>query len=210
MNEWTELLKMTVALLAIVDPFGAIPFYVSVMGGLPQEQRARPARIVAFTVFTVLAVAALAGDRVLGFFGISLASFMVGGGLLLLLHAVSMLQVRETRLRQTPEEALEATERHALGVVPIGIPLLAGPGAISSVIIYSNQVPGTLGPYLLLAPILVVASTVWLTFRSSAVIARRLGVTGLNIVTRLMGLLLAAMAVEIIARGLLRLFPGLQ
>ena len=67
-----------------------------------------------------------------------------------------------------------------------------------------------MGPYLLLAPILVVASTVWLTFRSSAAVARRLGVTGLNIVTRLMGLLLAAMAVEIIARGLLRLFPGLQ
>ncbi|MBI2313798.1 MAG: NAAT family transporter [Betaproteobacteria bacterium] len=210
MIDWTELLKMTVALLAVVDPFGTIPFFVSAVGEITGAERRRMARTVAITVFTVLAVAALAGDRVLGFFGISLAAFMVGGGLLLLLHAVSMLQVRETRLRQTPEEAVEATAKHALGVVPIGIPLLAGPGAISSVIIYANQVPGKPGPYLVLVPVVVVAATVWATFRGSGAIAARLGVTGLNIVTRLMGLLLAAMAVEIIARGLARLFPGLQ
>lgn len=210
MSEWTELLKMTIALLAIVDPFGVIPVFVSAMGGISDAERARAARTVALTVFTVLAVAALAGDRVLGFFGISLAAFMVGGGILLLLHAISMLQVQGTRLRQTPEEAIEASEKHAMGVVPIGIPLLAGPGAISSVIIYANQGSGTWGAYLPLAPILVVAIIVWLAFRGSAAIAGRLGVTGLNIVTRLMGLLLAAMAVEITARGLLRLFPGLQ
>ena len=170
----------------------------------------RLARIVALTVFLVLAGALFLGELLLAWVGISIAAFMVGGGILLLLHAVSMLQARTSSLRQTPEETMEASERHAIGVVPIGIPLLAGPGAISSVIIYAHQASGGIfGFIMLLIPITAVCAVVWVTFLLAQPIATRIGHTGLNILTRLMGLLLAAMAVEIVARGLIRLFPGL-
>lgn len=210
MIEWSELFKFGVALLAIVEPFGAIPLFIGAMGTMSAPDRARGARIVALTVFLVLAGALFLGELLLAWFGISIAAFMVGGGILLLLHAVSMLQARTSSLRQTPEETMEAGERHAIGVVPIGIPLLAGPGAISSVIIYAHQASGgVFGVLMLLIPITAVCAVVWVTFRLAQPIATRIGHTGLNILTRLMGLLLAAMAVEIVARGLIRLFPAL-
>lgn len=210
MIEWSELFKFGVALLAIVEPFGAIPLFIGAMGTMSAPDRARGARIVALTVFLVLAGALFLGELLLAWFGISIAAFMVGGGILLLLHAVSMLQARTSSLRQTPEETMEAGERHAIGVVPIGIPLLAGPGAISSVIIYAHQASGgVFGVLMLLIPITAVCAVVWVTFRLAQPIATRIGHTGLNILTRLMGLLLAAMAVEIVARGLIRLFPTL-
>ena len=206
MPDWGELTKLTIALVAIVDPFATVPLFLAVLDEAPLHARARVARSAAVTVFFVLAVSALAGDAVLGLFGISIAAFMVGGGLLLLLLAVSMLQAKESRLRRTSEEAVEASESHAIGVVPIGLPLLAGPGAISTVIIYSH---GTgLAALTLLGPILVVSLVVWITLRGAEAVARRMGTTGLHIMTRVMGLILAALAVEIMARGLLDLFPG--
>lgn len=211
MGEWGELIKLTVALVAVVDPFGTIPLFLSALGPADAWVRARAARAAGLTVLTVLALAVLAGETILRWFGISIASFMVGGAILLLIHSISMLQVRESRLRQTPEEAAQAAQTHAVGVVPIGIPLLAGPGAISAVIIYAHEAQtGPLGPWLLLAPVAVVALVVWGTLGASGTIARAMGKTGLNIMTRVMGLILAALAVEIMARGLVMLFPGLK
>ena len=114
MIEWSELFKFGVALLAIVEPFGAIPLFIGAMGTMSAPDRARGARIVALTVFLVLAGALFLGELLLAWFGISIAAFMVGGGILLLLHAVSMLQARTSSLRQTPEETMEASERHAI------------------------------------------------------------------------------------------------
>lgn len=211
MHEWQQLFKITVALLAIVNPFGGIPVFIGATHGWRPGDRARTARTVALTVFAVLALAAFTGDRILDFFNVSIGSFMVGGGILVLLLAISMLQARESPIRQTPEEAVEVADRQAIGVVPLGIPLLAGPGAISSVIIAAHQFRhgDLLGHVLLLGPILVVTLVVWGVFLLGGRIARRLGRTGLNIVTRLMGLILSAMAVETIARGLMELFPKL-
>jgi MarC family membrane protein len=208
--DWGELTKLTIALLAIVDPFGTVPLFLGALDGAPVEARVRAARAAAVTVFIVLAVSALAGDAVLGLFGISIAAFMVGGGLLLLLLSVSMLQAKESRLRQTPEEAAEATASHAIGVVPVGMPLLAGPGAISTVIIYAHGTQVAPSPVALLGPIFVVSLVVWGTLHAAGAIARRMSTTGLHIMTRVMGLILASLAVEIMARGLLLLFPGLR
>ncbi|MCL6556857.1 MAG: NAAT family transporter [Burkholderiales bacterium] len=211
MHEWQQLFKITVALLAIVNPFGGIPVFIGATRGWPARERARTARTVALTVFLVLMLAAFLGDRLLDFFNVSIGSFMVGGGILILLLAISMLQARESPIRQTPEEAVEVADRQAIGVVPLGVPLLAGPGAISSVIIAAHQFRhgDLLGHVLLLIPIITVTLVVWGVFLLGSRIARRLGRTGLNIVTRLMGLILAAMAVETIARGLMELFPRL-
>ena len=154
-------------------------------------------------------LALVTGERILAFFGISFASFRVGGGILVLLIAISMLHARVSPAKQTEEEAQDAAEMEAVAVVPLGIPLLAGPGAISTIIVYAHR-GEAFQHYLFLGPgITLVAITVFLSFRAAPAIAGYLGKTGINVVTRIMGLIMAAIAVEIMASGLKLLFPGL-
>lgn len=210
MPDLGELIKLAVSLFAIVDPVGSIPLFLTATHGWPAERRVQAARVAALTVWIVLGLSVFLGTTILEFFGISLASFSVGGGLLLLLLAISMMQAKSTPIRQTEEEAVEAVERESVGVVPLGVPLLAGPGAITQVILASHNTGGLwLQQLLLLLPIALVALSVWLIFRAAIPMSRRMGTTGIHIVTRLMGLIIAAISVEMIARGLNELFPGL-
>jgi multiple antibiotic resistance protein len=208
-GEWTDLVKLTVALLAIVDPFAGIPIFLSTTAGYSQTERRRVTQIVALTVFCVLGAAALIGTQILSFFGISVPSFLIAGGILLLLMAIAMLQARESGIRQTPDEAAEAAEREAVAVVPLAIPLLAGPGAISTMIIATHQSPTLSHHLLLLIPAAVIGIVCWATFSAASRISERLGTTGMNIITRVMGLIIAAIGVEYIYRGLIELFPKL-
>jgi multiple antibiotic resistance protein len=214
MAEWAYLFKIGIALFAIVNPIGSVPIFISATDGWPDKTRARTAKTIAITVFLVLTVSAFLGDRILDFFSISIASFQVGGGILLLLIAISMMHGKQSYARQTPEEALavadsEAIARETIAIVPLSIPLLAGPGAISSMIIAAQQSGSFWGHVSLTLPVAVVCVFIWITLRLSAGIAHKLGIIGINIVTRLMGLILAAMAVEFIAHGLIGLFPRL-
>ncbi|MEF3193605.1 MAG: NAAT family transporter [Halothiobacillaceae bacterium] len=210
MIEPADFLKMTVSLLAIVEPFGIIPFFLAVTSGWPRARTLAAARTTALTVLIVLVMTVLFGEMLLGVFGISLASFAVGGGLILLMLALSMLRAQEVGLRQTPEEAVETPERNAAAVVPLGVPLLAGPGAISNVIIQSHQHGGGMDVQIaIVLAIAIVALIVAIVFSFAGFIADRLGTIGVNLVTRLMGLILAALAVEMMANGLVELFPGL-
>jgi len=212
MPDLTELGKAAISLFAIVDPVGSIPLFLSATHGWTADRRAAAAKVAALTVFLVLGVSAFLGEAILRFFGISLASFSVAGGILLLVLAVSMMQARYAPMRQTDDEALEAAEKGSVGVVPLGVPLLAGPGAISQVIVFSHGLgaDGLLHQALLLAPIALVALSAWLAFRAAMPLSTRLGATGIHIVTRLMGLIIAAISVEMIARGAGVLFPGLM
>jgi multiple antibiotic resistance protein len=209
MIDWDYLFKIGLALFAIVNPIGSVPIFISATQGWPAEDRERTARVAAVTVFLVLASSVFFGDRILDFFGISIPSFQVGGGILLMLIAISMLQGRISHVRQTPEEAQEVADREVIAVVPLSIPLLAGPGAISSMIIAAQQTGTFWGHVSLVLPVTVICLLVWTTLRLSVNIAHRLGTIGINIVTRLMGLVLSAMAVEFIAHGIYGLFPGI-
>jgi len=205
-----QLVKAALALFAIVDPVGVIPIFLLATQGYTLAQSHAAARIAALTVLGVLTLFAFLGEPLLAFFGIRLAAFAVAGGLLLLLLALSMVQARVSPQRQTRDEADEAEEREAVGVVPLGIPLLAGPGAITHVIVAASASKGeVLHQAALLIPVGLVALSVWLSFRAAPVISRRLGKTGIHVVTRLMGLIIAAISVEMIADGLGQLFPGL-
>jgi multiple antibiotic resistance protein len=208
MDEWSHLFKVGIALFAIVNPIGTVPIFVTATEGWSATHRSRTVRIIALTVFTVLTVAIFIGDRVLSFFGISIPSFQVGGGILLLLMAISMMHGRPISDRQTEEEAQATTDRDAVAIVPLSIPLLAGPGAISSVIITAEQSGGFWGHLFLVIPVFVVALLVWAILSLSMAIANRLGAVGIIIITRLMGLILAAMAIEFMTQGLGSLFPG--
>ncbi|HSH98665.1 MAG: MarC family protein [Methylophilaceae bacterium] len=209
MHEWSALIKIGIALFAIVNPIGIVPIFISATDGWSKQERSRTANTVAITVFFVLLISAFLGDQILDFFSISIPSFQVGGGILLMLIAISMLHGKLTHSRQTPEEAQAVSEREVIAVVPLAIPLLAGPGAISSMIISAQQNSGFIWHLLLAIPVFVVCCLIWVTLKLSVRIGQKLGTIGITIVTRLMGLILAAMAVEFIAHGLIGLFPKL-
>lgn len=210
MFDWAYLIKIGIALLAIVNPIGTIPIFISATDGWNEQDKRKTIRTVTITVFIVLILATLIGDRILGFFGISIPSFQVGGGILLLLIAISMMHAKHSGARQTQEEAQAAAEREAIAIVPLSIPLLAGPGAISSMII-AAEASGNFWQHLtLVIPIACVCMIIWLCLSVSGKIAEKLGTIGMNIVTRLMGLILSAMAIEFIAHGVAGLFPQLS
>jgi multiple antibiotic resistance protein len=205
----TEYIKIFTAILVIVNPIGAVPLFISMTASQPEETRRRTAIVSAFTVGVVLIGACVLGESLLRFFGVSIASFRVGGGILIMLLAISMFQAQLSGSKATPEEAKEAEEKADIAVVPLAIPLLTGPGAISTVIIFADQSSDWGHKGLLIANCVMVATVVWITLRMAIPIGAWLGKTGINIVSRLMGLLLAAIAVEIIAGGLSKLLPGL-
>ncbi|MFA5529875.1 MAG: YchE family NAAT transporter [Thiohalomonadaceae bacterium] len=208
MNEF-EYIKYFAGLLAIVNPIGSVPIFISLTRQQTLTERSRTALIAAMTVSIVLTVTLMTGERILEFFGIGLPSFRVGGGILVLLIAISMLHAKVSPARQTEEEAQDASEKETVAVVPLGIPLLSGPGAISTVIVYAGRGDGMSHYSLIEVEILLVALIVWMSFRAAPYIAGMLGRTGINVITRLMGLIMAAIAVEIMANGLRALFPGL-
>lgn len=209
MLEWTEYLKLFVALLVIVDPAGAIPVFVGLTSHLEPPDRRRTAHVAALAAAAVLISACLIGEAVLQLFGIRIASFQVGGGIVLLLMATAMIHARQTTAKQTPEEAQEAESRDSIAVVPIAVPLLSGPGAISLMVISVHETQGWTHKAILIGGCLGVAVLVWLTLLLASPISQALGKTGLNIAKRLMGLLLAAIAVEFICTGVAELLPGL-
>jgi multiple antibiotic resistance protein len=203
-----DYLRFIVTLTAVVDPFLAVPFFLALTGQRSYAERRRLARAVAFTVFVVLAVAAFIGEALLELIGASLSAFRVGGGLVLLLMSLAMLNAQAGGVRQSRAEAKELEQGELHGVVPLAIPLLAGPGAISTSIIAAEG--GSLAHQAVIVLCIgAVCLVSWLTMRAASRIAARMGTTGLNVATRILGLLLAAMAVQTMAVGLKQLFPGL-
>ena len=131
----TAYVKIFVALLVIVDPVGVVPLFAVMTAGDSPHTRARAARTASIAVAIVLVISVLAGESILALFGITIASFKVGGSILILLMAISMLHAQPMREKQTPDELEEATSKVSIAVVPLAIPLLAGPGTISTAII---------------------------------------------------------------------------
>lgn len=209
MSSWFVWLNTLIGLLVIVNPLLGVSAMATLGEDFSPAQRRHTARLAALTVAVVLSASALGGTALLDLFGIGIAEFQVGGGILLLLMAVSMLNARLGGTRHTEEEADEALSREQLGVVPLGIPLLAGPGAISTAILYAHQSKGWLDHLVLLGEIWLVAGLVWVALVAGEPLWRRLGRIGLNIASRIMGLLLAAIAVGFVTQGLRQLLPGL-
>lgn len=207
--DWTFIIKAGVSLLAILNPLGAIPLFLGLTEGMDGEARRRTGQSAAFAVAVVLVVAVWFGQTILEVFGVRIASFQVGGGILALLMAIDMLQARVSASKQTREEAREAGTRPSVGVVPLGIPLLAGPGSISLAIVGAEQAAGGTEMIGLTGVVLLLGVVILVVLRLADPIGRILGRTGINIITRLMGLVLAAVAIEFIATGMSDLFPGL-
>jgi len=204
-----EYLRFFVTLTAVLDPFLAVPIFLTVTATQSARNRVVLVRVVAITVFAVLAASALVGEALLTLIGASLAAFRVGGGLVLLLMSLAMLNAEAGGVRQSEEEAAQVESGEVSGVVPLAVPLLAGPGAISTTIIAAKEGGGVAHLAAVLACIGAVSVLSWIVLRAAQPIGARLGTTGLNIATRLLGLLLAALAIQTMSIGLKELFPGL-
>jgi multiple antibiotic resistance protein len=206
-----DLLKPLIALLAIVNPIGVVPFFIAFTQNFTRAQRLRTINISAFSAFIVIAVSAVAGLKIIEFFGISIASFQVGGGTLLLISSLQMLnaQPAEAKPADLDEGNQKADAGASIAIVPLTIPLLTGPATISTMVIYAEKTRSFLEHATLVGYGVVIGLATYITFRASGRIAKVLGRTGINVMTRLMGLILAAMAVELLADGLTKLFPVL-
>lgn len=205
-----DTLKTFISLLALVNPLGAIPFFISFTATNTRRERQRIVRITSITVALVIAITTLVGQQVINFFGISISSFQVGGGIIMLLMSISMINAQPGGTKTTPEERVEGEEKDNVAVVPLAIPLLTGPGTISTVIIYSDKGHSLVQMASLVGSGVLIALLTFVALSAADPISRVLGRTGINVATRLMGLMLAALAVELIVDGLVALLPALR
>ena len=186
----------------LVDPFAAIPSFIAITAGVDSARRRRMAWKAALTAFIVLTAFALAGQFIFSLFGIRLPAFEIAGGLILLLIGIDMLEARRSPTQESSEETQEAAAREDAGIVPLGIPMLAGPGAISSVMVLVGQAPNHWQMAAILGSIAITCAASFIVLNGADRVRRLLGETGIRILVRIMGLLLVALAVQFFVNGL--------
>ncbi|MFA7255843.1 MAG: NAAT family transporter [Candidatus Omnitrophota bacterium] len=196
------------SLFVIVDPIGLIPAFLAMTQKNTNQERVRMAQLASAITFAVLLLSFLFGQRLLTAFGITLPAFEIAGGIVLLLVALDMLQARRTALKETQEEKAEGIAKDDVAVTPMAVPMLAGPGAITAVILLTNRAETAAHHMILAGAILLVSILTLLILWIVAVRSKMLSVIALKILSRLMGLVLAAIAVQFILNGILaaRLF----
>jgi multiple antibiotic resistance protein len=192
----------------IVDPLAAIPSFLAMTAGDTEAKRRRMARQAAWTCFLVLSVFSLAGSLIFRFFSITLPAFKIAGGLVLFLVAVDMLQARRSGTQEVTEERLEGTEKEEVGVTPMGIPMLAGPGAISTAMVLMGQARNWRFTVPVLVAITVTATASYFLLAGASRVRKYLGETGIRILMRLMGLVLTAIAVQFVLNGIAEFWAG--
>jgi len=198
--ELTFFLKSLVALFTIIDPVGGAPFFLIITRGYSEEEKKKIALKASLTAFITLTIFLFFGSHLLSFFNISIPSFKIAGGVLLFLTALEMLQGRERSAKATQEEERTTIRKEEVSVVPLGIPYLSGPGAITTVIILSEGKPLSEKLLVFLA-ILIVCFLTYLILSHSWRIFRFLGDLGTKAIVRLLGLILASIAIEYIFQG---------
>ena len=187
----------------LVDPFAALPTFLAVTAGVDARRRRKMAWKASVTALVVLSAFAIAGQYIFRMFGITLPAFEIAGGIILLLIGLDMLEAKRSPTQESTEEAAEAAEKEDAGIVPLGIPMLAGPGSITSVMVLVGQAEGEWKKMAaILAAILITAAICYLVLGNSDRVARALGEAGVRILVRIMGLLLVALAVQYFVNGM--------
>jgi len=207
MTPHMSFVTVLVGLIAIVNPLGALPIFLSMSGESDAQTDMRTINRITMTIAVVLLLAAWGGETLLGFFGITIDAFRVGGGLLILLMGITMLHGKQSHVQHCPSDAEALDEKEDIAVVPLAIPLMAGPGAISLVILDTNKISGWQNDLAL--AIIIVAVIVWMVLILADKLRDRMGVMGLNIAIRVMGLVLTAIGVQFMTNGIQHLLPGL-
>jgi multiple antibiotic resistance protein len=189
------------SLLAIINPLSAAPMYLALTEGYTREQRSRTLRSGIVTAFAVLVVFALLGGAIFQFFGITIHAFRIAGGFIFFGIGMDMLQAKRTRGKTTEEEEREGMEREHIGVTPLGIPMITGPGAITTVMVLMTEAGTTVRAGIVFGAVVLVLAIAWAALSAAPRLVRFFGKTGLNVMTRLMGLLVTVIAVQFIVDG---------
>ncbi len=205
---FSEYVNSFITLLAISNPIGNLPIYLGLTAEKTKKQKQQTIKTASIAFAIILIVFCFMGEVILSAFGISIASFRVAGGFLIFIFGFHMLQAKTSEIHHTSEENKEAQTADSIAIVPLALPLLAGPGTISSVIVLANKTQLLIEKIGLSIVIIILASLIFISYSFAPVIGNFLGKTGMNIVTRLMGLITMAMAVQFMADGLEVLFPG--
>jgi multiple antibiotic resistance protein len=190
------------SIFVLVDPIAAVPTFLAMTGDSNPAQRRHMAKRAAWTSFIVLVAFSFAGTYIFQLFGITLGAFRIAGGLILGLIGLDMLQAKRSPTKETPGDTEEGAEKEDVGVIPLGIPMLAGPGSISSVMVLMGQNRDWLHSAIIVAAIGVTAALSFLVLAAADRVSSYLHETGIRILTRMMGLLLTAIAVQFVLNGL--------
>lgn len=204
-----EYIKVFLGVLAIMGPFSALPIFVNLTSKKSRAEKNQLAKHASFYALIIALCSVWLGNAILDFFNISIAAFRVAGGILLLTLAINMINAKIPGAKQTPEELEEAKiSNKDLAMIPLAIPLIMGPGAISTVIVFSHYASG-FGHLLMMSLIVcVLILNIYIFLKAAVYFSEKLGLIGINVISRIMGLILAAIAVEFMASGLISLFPG--
>ncbi|HOW16272.1 MAG TPA: MarC family protein [bacterium] len=197
-----SVLKVFISVFTIMGPFTVLPVFITMTDGMSQSQRNHVARKAMLVSSAILIMATVAGEEIFYWLGISISSFRIAGGILVLLMGINMLHAKRSSVRATDSELEEAKVREDIYVFPLGTPLIAGPGAISTVVLFSTGHRNFTTIFTVVASVVVSAIIFYFMLRYSRYIYKVLGETGNNIIMRLMGLVLSAMAVEFIINGI--------
>ncbi|WP_045046653.1 YchE family NAAT transporter [Rouxiella chamberiensis] len=207
--DFSGYIKFFVGLFALVNPIGILPVFISMTNYQGAVERNKTNLTANLSVAIILCTSLFLGDGILHLFGISIDSFRIAGGILVVTIAMSMISGKLGEDKQNKQEKSETAIRENVGVVPLALPLMAGPGAISSTIVWSSRYhnwENLLGFTLAIA---FFSFCCWLLFRAAPMVMKLLGQTGINVITRIMGLLLMALGIEFIVAGVKTIFPGL-
>ncbi|MCT9846448.1 YchE family NAAT transporter [Leclercia sp. 29361] len=201
--------KFFIGLFALVNPVGIIPVFISMTSYQTALARNKTNLTANLSVAIILLTSLYLGDSILQIFGISIDSFRIAGGILVVTIAMSMISGKLGEDKQNKQEKSETAIRESIGVVPLALPLMAGPGAISSTIVWGTRYHSLMHLIGFSIAIALFAFCCWGVFRIAPWLVRLLGQTGINVITRIMGLLLMALGIEFIVTGLKSIFPGL-
>jgi multiple antibiotic resistance protein len=206
MNLAVEILRDLVPVFVIVSPIGVVPLFLGMTRDDPPERRHRTAWIAALTTTITLLAACLAGQALFRFFAVDVDAFRIAGGILLFIIALDFVQVRQTRLKTTDPEYEEGVAKNEVGIIPLAIPMLSGPGAVATVMVLRGERGGDLLATIpLLAAILLVGAATLAVLLAAVRLQRWLTASTLGILLRLEGLLLAAIAVQMVVTGVTNL-----
>ena len=203
LTSWWQYFAVSLSsILFLVDPVATVPAFLVMTEGHTAEHRRRMARRAAWTCFAVLGGFGLVGAKVFALLGITMPAFRIAGGLILLLVGIDMVQARRPGTNEAPGEAEEGAHKDDVGIIPLGMPMLAGPGAISAVMVMIGAQPQWWQALAIGLALLVTSGVTYAVLRAAGTVRRFLGETGIHVLTRLMGMLLMALAVQFIAGGL--------
>lgn len=189
------------SLLAIINPVSATPMYLALTQGYSAERQRRTIRSAIITAFLVLTVFALLGGTIFQLFGITINAFRIAGGVIFFGIGMDMLQAKRSRVKATEEEEAEGMHKEDVGVTPLGIPMITGPGAITTVMVLMAQATSLSRVAVVFGTVMVVLAISWIVLSAAPRLVRFFGQTGLNVMTRIMGLLVTVIAVQFIVDG---------